>query len=210
MAWDLPYCGAMSPAPETRPWFTSPLLPTVLCLAGITALLLDGLTPWRTFTRRRSWTTVKGRLASAVERRSKVRSSAAGQSRLEYLIKRPQQVVTSKVVTRGWPLKQKKRIWLVRITYTFPWKTGRITKIGDSPAREFDSQKEAAAYVSGRVHEGAVRVWVNPKNPKEATAFLDYPSLLTIVLGFAMIGLGALWLIVALLLRRAHVRQGVV
>lgn len=204
----------MSPKPESthpepiRPWFTSPLLPTVLCLAGITALLLDGLAPWRTFSRRRSWTTVKGRLASAVERRTKLRSSARGETRMEYLVKRPQRRVFSKIVTRGWPLKRKKRVWIARITYTYPWKTGRITRVADSPAKEFDSRKEAQAFLAERINKGAVRVWVNPKDPRQATAFLGYPSMITLVTGFAMVGLGVIWLILALLLRRAHVRQG--
>jgi hypothetical protein len=199
----------MAPKPEpTRPWFTSPLLPTVLCLAGAASLLLDGMTPWETFWRRRNWTSVKGRLASAVERRTRLRSSARGETRLEYLVKRSQRVVFSKVVTRGWPLKRQKRVWIVRITYSYPWKTGRITRVADSPAKEFESRSEARAYLVKRVPKtGAVRVWVNPKNPREATAFLDYPSLLTLVLGFAMVGLGVVWLIVSLLLRRAHLRQ---
>jgi len=198
----------MPPEP-TRPWFTSPLLPTVLCLAGVTALLLDGLTPWQTFNRRRSWTTVKGRLTSSVERRAKVRSSAGGDTRMEYLAKRSQRRIMSKVVTRGWPLKNKKRVWIVRITYTYPWKTGRITRLADSPAREFDSAKDAQEYLGKRLSKkGAIRVWVNPKDPQEATAFLDYPSVLTIVLGLAMVGFGVLWLLLALLLKRARVRQG--
>ncbi len=195
------------PPETTRPWFTSPLLPTVLCLAGITALLLDGLTPWQTFTRRRSWTTVKGRLASSVERRTKLRSSARGETRMEYLAKRSQRRVFSKVVTRGWPLKTKKRVWIARITYTYTWKTGRITRVADSPAREFDSAQDAQAYLAKRLNKGAVRVWVNPKDPREATAFLDYPSVLTLVLGFVMLGFGMIWLMLAFLLRRAHVRQ---
>lgn len=198
----------MAPKLEpARPWFTSPLFPTVLCLVGITALLLDGLTPWRTLSRRRNWTTVKGRLASAVERRTKLRSSARGETRLEYLVKRPQRRVFSKVVTRGWPLKRKKRVWIVRITYTYPWNTGRITRVADSPAKEFESRNEALAFLAKRIHKGVVRVWVNPMDPSEATAFLEYPSLLTLVLGFAMVGLGVLWLLVTVLLRRAHVGQ---
>jgi len=198
----------MSAKPEpTRPWFTSPLLPTVLCLAGITALLLDGMTPWRTFSRRRNWTTVKGRLATAVERRAKVRSSARGETRMEYLAKRPQRRIFPKVVTRGWPLKRKKRVWIVKITYTYPWKTGRITRVADSPAQEFDSRKAAEAFLAKRIDRGTVRVWVNPEDPRQATAFLGYPSMVTLVLGFAMVGLGVVWLILALLLRRAHVRQ---
>jgi Protein of unknown function (DUF3592) len=196
------------PSPPTRPWFTSPLLPIVVCLAGITALLLDGLTPWRTFTRRRSWTTVKGRLASAVERRTKLRSSARGDTRMDYLVKRSQRRVFSKVVTRGWPLKNKKRVWIVRITYTYPWKGGRITRVADSPAREFDSHDDAQAFLAKRLHKkGAVRVWVNPKEPREATVFLDYSSVPTLVIGFVMLGLGLLWLIVTFLLKRVHVRQ---
>ncbi len=203
----------MPPAP-TRPWFTSPLLPTVLCLAGITALLLDGLTPFQTFMRRRTWTSVKGTLSSAVERRTKLRMSGRGETRRDYLVKRSQRRIFSKVVTRGWPLKSKKRVWIVRITYTFPWKTRqktrRITRIADSPTREFESAKDAQEFLGKRLNKGAVQVWVNPKDPGQATVFLDYPSVLTLVLGFAMLGLGLLWLIVALLLKRAHVRQEIV
>lgn len=197
----------MPPKLEPHPWFTSPLWPSVLMLAGVTGLLLDGLTPYRTFTRRRQWTRVKGRLVSAVERRTKLRSSSGGETRIEYLAKRPQRLVQSKVVTRGWPLKEKKRVWLVRITYTFPWKTGRITRVADGPPTEFDSERAALTYLHKRIHRDTVPVWVNPGDPREATAFLDYPSMLMLLLGFALVGLGGLWLIAALLLRRAHVRQ---
>jgi len=176
-------------------------------LAGVTVLLLDGLTPYRTFARRRQWTRVKGRLVSAVERRSNLRSSTRGETRLEYLAKRPQKLVQSKVVTRGWPLKEKKRVWLVRITYSFPWKSGRITRVADGPAKEFDSEPAALQYLHKRLHRDTLRVWVNPGDPREATAFLDYPSLLMLLLGFALVGLGGLWLIVSLLLRRTYVRQ---
>ncbi len=153
---------------------------------------------------------MKGRLSSAVERRTKLRMSGRGETRRDYVVKRSQRLIFSKVVTRGWPLKSKKRVWIVRITYTFPWKTRRITRIADSPTREFESAKDAQEFLGKRLKKGAVQVWVNPKDPGQATVFLDYPSVLTLVLGFAMLGLGLLWLIVALLLKRAHVRQGTV
>ncbi len=198
----------MSPEsiPE-RPWFTSPLLPAALCLVGVTTLLLQGLTPYRVFLRRRSWKVVTGHLTSAVERRAKVRSTARGESRLEYLVKRPQRPVVSKVVSRGWPLSTKRRVWLVRVNYTFPWKTGRITRLSDSPSREFETRKEAQEFLARRVKKGAIRVWVNPDDPREATAFLDYPSRLSLVLGFAMLLLGLCWGLAAGLLGRAHRRR---
>ncbi len=197
---------APKPPPE-RPWFTSPLLPVLLCMAGITVLLLDGLTPWQTYHRRKNWKTVKGRLVQSVQRRTKMRSTARGGNQVDYMVKRPQRRVVSKVVTRGWPLKTKKRIWTARVTYTYPTKKGRMTRVGDSPTQEFDSKNDALAYLDDRIHHGAILVWVNPKDPTQATAFLDYPSKLTLALGFIMIALSVLWLIAALLLRRVHVRQ---
>jgi hypothetical protein len=196
----------MAPKPE-RPWFTSPLLPTVLCLAGITALLLDGLSPWQTFWRRRQWTPVKGQLTSGVERRRRTTASGQGETHVEYLVKRSQRQIFSKIVTRGWPLRRKARVWFVKITYTYPWKTGRITRVADSPGREFDAQQDAAAFLARRVRKGNVRVWVNPANPAEATAFLDYPSVPTLVIGFVLLGLGLVGLVLSLVLRRVHVRQ---
>lgn len=198
----------MPPKSETsRPWFTSPLLPILLSMAGITLLLLDGLTPYRTYLRRKRWTRVKGRLASSVERRAKVRSSARGSTRLEYLARRAQRRTFPKVVTRGWPLSQKKRVWIVRVTYTYPWKGKRFTRVADTPGTEFPTRREARAYLAKHIQKGSIRVWVNPKDPQEATAFLDPPYTHTLLLGLAIFALGVLWLIAALILRRAHVRQ---
>lgn len=170
-------------------------------------MLLDGLTPYRTYLRRKRWTPVKGQLASSVERRTKTRSSARGSTRLEYLAKRSQRRIFPKVVTRGWPLSQKKRVWIVRVTYTYPWKGKRITRVADSPGTEFDTRREAGAYLAKRIHQGGIRVWVNPKDPQQATAFLDSPYTHTLLLGLAVFALGMLWLIAAVILRRAHVRQ---
>ena len=190
-----------------RPWFTSPLLAVVICITGATLLFLDGLHPFQTYSRRRSWKRVKARLAQSMERRKAVRYTPAGKSPVEYLARRPQRRLFKKVVTRGWLLKRKKIVWQVRLTYSFRWKKGRITRVADTAPLDFGTKGEAGAYLSRRLKQSTVMVWVNPKDPRDSTVFLDYRNLLWLRIGFALVAAGLLWFIVALVLRRAHARK---
>ncbi|MFH2007197.1 MAG: DUF3592 domain-containing protein [bacterium] len=192
---------------SVRPWFTSSLLPVAICITGATLLFLDGLHPFQTYFRRRSWKRVKGRLAQSMERRKAVRYSPAGETPVEYLARRPQRRLFKKVVTRGWLLKRKKIVWQVRLTYSFRWKKGRITRVSDTAPLDFDTQPEAGAYLAKRLKQSTVMVWVNPKNPGESTVFLDYRNLLWVRIGFALVFGGLLWFILALVLRSAHARK---
>ena len=189
------------------PWFAIRVWPTVVILVGVTLLLLDGLTPYRTWWRRGHWKQVKGTLIQSVERRQRIRASAGGETPIEYLSRRPQQRIFPKVVTRGWPLSRKKKVWEIRLSYTYALGRKRYTRVSDTCPLEFKTRKEAARYLGPRITKQSLRVYVNPKDPHEATMFMDYGTLVWMRLGGVFFGIGLIWLIAAFYFGRSY-RKG--
>lgn len=195
--------------PETsvRPWWTSPLVPLVLLTAGVVLLSLDGMHPYRTYLRLKRWKRVEGQLVQPYQRRQIVNPSQENSTVREYLERRPQKRIFKETVSEGWPMKRKKLQWRIRLNYTYPWKNARYTRMNDGPDRAFVSEAEANSYLEGRVRGTRLKVWVDPNDPSEATAFLEYRRVWTLRVGFAGAGLGLFWLLVALVLGHSHRRR---
>lgn len=95
----------------------------------------------------------------------------------------------------------------VRLHYTYFVGHRKRVQIADSPEREFASRREAAQFLARLVHQGKLRLWVDPANPDRATAFLQDPwSASWVRLGIGVTTVALLWLIVVLLLGRRIAR----
>ncbi|MDX9999939.1 MAG: DUF3592 domain-containing protein [Polyangia bacterium] len=190
-----------------KPWWVSPLLPLVLFCAGLVLCALDGLHPYQVFMRKRNWKPVEGQLLQVYERRQ-IQNPATERSTVrEYLERRPQKRIYQETVSEGWPIKRKKLQWRIRLYYTYPWGNTRHTQVADGPERAFPNEEAANSYLNQRVRGSKIKVWVNPTSPGEATAFLEYRRVWTLRMGFVAVGLGLIWLLVALGLGRAHSRR---
>lgn len=190
-----------TPAPDTL--VTSPLWPMVVIAVALTLLGLEGLGPYRTWWRLRNWKTARATLLSTFERRVEHRATSDGApSPSEYLARIPQQRVFEQVVTKGWPMTRKEKQWRVRISYSFAGPQGVVTRVGDQAPIVFGSSQEAGAFVSERIDKSSIKVWYDPADPGQATAFLDTQSFRWIRLGLTLLGLGVVWLL-ALAWRRA-------
>lgn len=182
-------------APDTL--VTSPLWPLVVIAVALTLLGLDGTTPYRVWWRLRSWKTARASLLQTWERRVEHGASSDGApSPAEYLARRPQQRVFEKVVTKGWPVSRKEKEYRVRISYSFAGPKGQVTRVGDEAPLTFGTAMEAEGFIRERIDKGAVRVWFDPADPGQATAFLDVQSFRWIRLGLTLLGLGVVWLLV--------------
>jgi len=194
----------------SRPRWLSPLWPLVLLAGGASLLLLDGARPYRTWWRRRHWKRVDGTLVQAYQRWHRSKMSGRGVTPEEYLERRPQKQVFEVVVERGWPLRRRKRVYRIRIHYTYYVGNHKHVKVADSPGRDFESHVEASRFLAGVVRKGKVRLWVDPQDPDRATAFLQDPwSARWVRLGLGVAGAAVVWLLVVLVLgHRIRMAQG--
>jgi hypothetical protein len=176
---------------------TSPLWPVVVIAVALTLLGLEGLGPYRVWWQLRTWKTARATLLQTYERRVEHRATSDGApSPSEYLSRIPQQRVFQQVVTKGWPVKRKEKQWLVRISYSFAGPKGVVTRVGDQAPLTFGSSLEASAFVQERIDKNAIKVWYDPGDPGQATAFLDTQSFRWIRFGLTLLGLGLVWLLI--------------
>lgn len=169
--------------------------------------LLDGVSPYRTWWRQRNWKTVQGHLIRTHARRTRQKASDTATTTIRYRVRKPQKLVHSLVVTRGWPISRKKQVWQIRLSYTYRFGNRKHTRVADTPPFDFDSEAAAIAFLEDRIHRATVKVRVNPRNPSEATAFLVVRTWRWVRLGLAFSGIGLIWLIVALVLGSVHSRR---
>ncbi len=194
--------------PPGRPWWLSPIFPVLLLATGLVMLVVDGGQPYRIWWRRGHWKRVQGTLLTSYEKHRYVRHSSGRQTYSEYLAKKPQKRIFKAVVERGWPIKRRKQVYHVHLNYTYLWRKKKHTKVADVPDRDFESRPVAERFLRQYVKNNRIRVWVNPKDPNQATAFLLYRwSALWVRVGIVVVGLALLWLFAAILLGRAHDRR---
>lgn len=190
-----------------RPWWISPIFPLMLVTAGIVLLSLDGLHPYRTFQRKRSWKPVQGQLVQPYQRRQVSNPTAERSTVREYLERRPQKRIFQETISEGWPMERKKVQWRIRLSYTYPWGNARYTRMADGPDRAFPTEQAANEFLDRRLRGALLTVWVNPKAPQEATAFLEYRRVWIVRAGLLGLALGLIWLVSALVLGRSHAQR---
>lgn len=186
-----------------RPFWVSPLWPLLFLVLGIGLLVLDGARPYRTWWRRHHWKRVDGVLVRGYEKRRREKVTTRGVTATEYVQRRSQKRIFETVVERGWPLRRRKRVFRVRLHYTYFVGNRKRAQIADSPDREFASRREAAQFLARVIERGKVHLWVDPRNPDRATAFLQDPwSVYWVHLGLGVTIAALLWLLVVLVLAR--------
>jgi hypothetical protein len=173
---------------------TSPLWPLVLLVVGSTMLALEGTTPYRIWWRLEHWKETRATLLSTYERRVEIRPRGQGPSE-EYLARRPQQRVFERQVERGWPLTRKEKLFEVRLSYAFVVGQKSFTRVSDVAPRAFDDARSAELFVSQRIEKGRIKVWYDPAQPDQASAFLDVQSFRWVRLGGTFAILAVIWLL---------------
>ena len=112
------------------------------------------------------------------------------------------QAIVPRVVHRGILFKYEEKRYFVRLTYAYAYKGKVYRKWNEEAPRSFRTRKEAEDYLRKKASRWPIVVWVDPSDPKKATAFLDYDGWLWIRLGLGLTFAGLVWLLVLLGFRR--------
>ncbi len=107
-------------------------------------------------------------------------------------------LIYQKVVSRGVLFSYDEKRFFVRVSYTYRFGKKVYTKYRQESGRSFATRKEAEAYLAGKFRHWPIKVWVNPANPSQATAFLEYDGWFWIKLGFVGLLAGLLWMLLSL------------
>ncbi len=110
--------------------------------------------------------------------------------------------IVSRVVERGLLFRFEERRYFVRLTYAYVYKGKVYRRWKDEAPLSFRTHDEAKAYLRKRAGRWPITVWVNPSDPRQATAFLDYRGWLSVRLGLGLAFGGLVWLLVLLAFRR--------
>jgi hypothetical protein len=105
--------------------------------------------------------------------------------------------IHSKVVEKGTLFPYKVKRWYVKLAFQYDYKGKPYRVYEDTPSFTFESHEKARAYLKERIGKWPIKVWVNPSQPNEATAFLDYRGWHWIQLGGFFLALSVIWLLVA-------------
>ncbi|MCD6499002.1 MAG: DUF3592 domain-containing protein [Deltaproteobacteria bacterium] len=122
----------------------------------------------------------------------------------------PAPLIEMRVVKKGVIFTYMERRYFVLLSYRYRFKGKVYTRFGDEAPQDFKTRKDAVAYLHQRVPDWPIKVWVNPKHPRDASAFLDYDGWLAIRLG-ALLFVGSLfWLLFFGIGRRSKGDEGLV
>jgi len=105
--------------------------------------------------------------------------------------------IYSKYVEKGFGTTYKVQLWYVKLAFKYNYKGKIYSVYEDSPSFSFESREEAERFLQEHSANWPIKVWVNPGEPKEATAFLIYKEWHWIQLGVALAFFTFLWGIVA-------------
>lgn len=107
------------------------------------------------------------------------------------------QRIHAKYIEKGLLFPYKEKRWFVSLAFQYPYK-GKLYKVfEDKPTFSFESEKKARVFVHERASKWPIKVWVNPDNPQQATAFLEYRGWIWIQLGGFFLFLSLLWFLVS-------------
>ena len=107
------------------------------------------------------------------------------------------QRVHAKYVKKGLLFPYKEKRWFVSLAFQYVY-DGRVYKIfEDKPAFAFESEKKARTFVRDRATKWPIKVWVNPDQPRQATAFLEYRGWVWIQTGGFLLFVSLLWFLIA-------------
>lgn len=108
-----------------------------------------------------------------------------------------QDPIHSEYETKGVGTKYTVRRWYVRISFEYFYNGQMYSVQEDEPLFSFDSREAAESFLRKHADEWPIKVWVNPGNPNEATAFLLYDKWHWVQLGAVLAFLSLIWGIIA-------------
>jgi hypothetical protein len=105
--------------------------------------------------------------------------------------------IHSKYVEKGTLFPYKEKQWYIKLAFQFDH-GGKLYRVyDDAPVFTFDSHEEAKEYLKAKAGKWPIKVWVNPDDPNEATAFLDYPRWYVVQVGAFVLAISIIWLLFA-------------
>ncbi len=111
-------------------------------------------------------------------------------------------MIFEKVSTRGVLFDYDVKRYFVRVSYTYRYGKKVFTKYREVGPRSFKSREAARLYLSKRFKHWPIKVWVDPADPSDVTAFLEYDGWTWIKLGFVGLFAGLVWMLLSLGARR--------
>ena len=114
--------------------------------------------------------------------------------------------IYSKYEKRGTGMTYKVKRWYVKLAFKYSFKGKIYSVYDDKPSFSFDSRGDAEAFLNKHAGKWPIKAWVNPSNPKEATAFLIYDGWIWIQLGAVLVFVAFLWAIVAVMGGKQYVQ----